>query len=429
MKKFLLFLTLSIFTLNFLYADEPHEKPYVIVVSLDGFRWDYPDRGITPNLNNMIENGVRALSLMPSFPSKTFPNHYTIVTGLYPENHGIINNKFSNPFTDDEYALGNKCAVQDDRWYNGETIWVTAQKQGIKTASYFWPGSETALDYKHPTYFMEYDGSISHDERIEGVINWLKLPGEERPHLIFLYFSDTDTKGHRYGPDSEKLNEAVGLLDSKIGLLRKKLKDMNMSGKVNLIVLSDHGMTNVYPDKNITIDFLNKYDKVKFDISGTLISVFTGDKVVRKEIYEQLKKNEKGYIVYLKQDVPEYLHYKNHPFIGDIIAVAEPGFTFQTSKPKNGNGGYSKGNHGFDNTVLDMHGIFFASGPAFKKNLRTGTLMNVDIYPLICKILGISPNLMIDGKFERIEFILDTKEANSEKKLPVSTIKKAAIIN
>ncbi|MGD9898165.1 MAG: ectonucleotide pyrophosphatase/phosphodiesterase [Calditrichaceae bacterium] len=427
MKNFLLILSLAIFTINFLYAGETREKPYVIVVSLDGFRWDYPDRGITPNLKNIAENGIKALSLQPSFPTKTFPNHYTIVTGLYPENHGIISNKFTNPFKDDVYALGDKSAVQDDRWYNGETIWATAQKQGIKSASFFWPGSETELDYKHPTYFMSYDGSVSHDERIEGVINWLKLPEKERPHLIFLYFSDTDTEGHRYGPDSEKLNKAVVLLDSKIGLLRKKLKDINMSDKVNLIILSDHGMTNVYPDKNIMIDFVKSYDKVKWDVSGTLLSVFTGDKAVRKVIFERLKKNEKGYKVYLKQGVPDYLHYKSHPFIGDIIAIAEQGFTFQTTKAKNGNGSYSKGNHGFDNTVLDMHGIFIATGPAFKNNYRTGTLMNVDIYPLICKILGILPNLMIDGKFERIEFILDAEKVNSESFLPVSTIKKAAI--
>lgn len=427
MKRFFLYLSFLIFAINFLYAEESHEKPYVIVVSLDGFRWDYPDRGITPSLRDMEETGVRALSLQPSFPSKTFPNHYTIVTGLYPENHGIISNRFTDPFTNDEYALGDRDAVRDDRWYHGETIWATAEKQGIKTASFFWPGSETKLEYKHPSYFMSYDGSVSHDERIDGVINWLKLPEKDRPHLIFLYFSDTDTQGHRYGPDSKELNNAVRMLDDKVGLLRKKLSEINLSEKVNLIVLSDHGMTNVYPDKNIVIDYLENSESVKCDNSGTLISVFAKKKEVRKAIFDRMKKNAKGYKVYLKQDVPEYLHYKSNPFIGDIIAIAEPGFTFQTSALKKDDENYIRGNHGFDNMGLDMHGIFLAAGPAFKKNFRIGTLLNIDIYPLICKILDILPNKMIDGKFERIEFILEPDNGISENDIELSGIKKAAI--
>ena len=170
-KLTLLFLLLIITNLTIAQS-----HPYVLLISFDGFRWDYSERGITPNLDKMKQEGVHALSLKPSFPTKTFPNHYSIVSGMYPQNHGIIFNSFVNPITKDKYRLGDSNAVRNSEWYLGEAFWQTAERNGIKTASYFWPGSELTLDYRRPTYYKKYDHNKPYRERIDGVLNWLELP-------------------------------------------------------------------------------------------------------------------------------------------------------------------------------------------------------------------------------------------------------------
>lgn len=408
MKKiFSLALLIIIFT-QFLRASEIAEKPYVLIISFDGFRWDYPDRGITPNLTAMAKEGVRALSFEPVFPSKTFPNHFTIVTGLYPQNHGLINNRFINPFTKEMYRVGDTVSVRSAKWYHGEPLWESAERQGVKSASFFWPGSEMNLDYRRPSYFKKYDGSISHDQRIQGIIDWLLLPEEQRPHLLFLYFSDTDTQGHRFGPDSPQINEAIRLLDGKLGLLRKKLAEIDMLDKMNIIVLSDHGMTQLHPDGLILLYKIFGDRKVDISGYGPLVQFTTSTREEKMEIYNLLKKNQKGYTVYLKENFPQHYHYRYNAFLGDVIAVADLGYSFirtekelrkvQKRKPQ--------GDHGYDNHAMDMHGILFGSGPAFKKNYRCGTMQSIDVYPLVCEILGIVPNQKIDGALERISPLL-----------------------
>ncbi len=393
------------------FASSFEHRPYVIIVSLDGFRWDYADRGITPNLQKMAEQGVRAITFEPAFPSKTFPNHYTIATGLYPQNNGLINNRFYDFFTGRQYRVGDTISVRNAYWYKGEALWETAERQGLISASYFWPGSEVHLRYRHPTYFKKYDGSIPHAQRIKGIIDWLQLPQAKRPHLLFLYFSDTDTYGHRYGPQSEKINEAIALLDRQIGLLRAKIDSIGMSDRVNIIVLSDHGMTQLRPDGKILLYEILKDSKVRVDGYGPLVQFFTNSAQQKERVYQTLLKQRKGYTVYKKEDIPAYFHYRHNPFIGDVIAVADLGYTFirTPEELKKMRRRHPQGDHGYDNHTLDMQGIFFAVGPAFKTGYRCETLHNVDVYPLVCKILGIVPNQKIDGKLERIGFIL--KEA------------------
>jgi len=211
-------------TLTFLFAQD---HPYVILVSFDGFRWDYSERGITPNISEMKRNGVHAVSLKPSFPTKTFPNHYSIISGMYPENHGLIFNSFFNPINNQEYSLGDTSAVRDSEWYLGEAFWETAERNGIKTASYFWPGSEMNLDYRRPSYYKKYEHNKAYRDRVDGVINWLKLPAVERPRFITLYFHDTDSYGHSYGPNSVEVNHSIIRLDSLIGYLKNQLVKIN----------------------------------------------------------------------------------------------------------------------------------------------------------------------------------------------------------
>lgn len=389
------FITVSIFA--------QAQKPYVILVSFDGFRWDYLSRGLSPNLEFIKQNGVSALSLRPSFPSKTFPNHQSIITGMYIENHGIIANTFRDEFSNELYRMGDTSAVRNSRWYLGEAFWETAERNGITTASYFWPGSEMNLSYRRPTYYENYEHNRPYEKRVEGVVNWLKLPIEKRPRFITLYFDDTDTQGHRYGTDSPELNEAIKRVDGMLGLLFSKLDEIKMRDSVNIIVVSDHGMTDISDKRVVNIENLLKGYNCKFFDSGPLMTV-NAPKEKFEEVYQLLKKSENHFKVYKKSEMPEYFHYKNHPFIGEILIVAEMGWSLISNRRSEYD---SKGNHGYDNNHLDMHGIFLAIGPNFKSGYRTGTVWNIDIYPLLCRIFNISPRSNIDGKAERIEFILN----------------------
>jgi len=382
------------------------QQPYVVLISFDGFRWDYPNRGISPNIEKMREKGTSALSLRPTFPSKTFPNHYAIITGMYNDHHGIIANFFENTFTNEIYRLGDSLAVKNSKWYLGEPFWTTAERQGVISASYFWPGSEQKLSYRHPTYFEKYDHFRPHKTSVDGVVDWLRLPYQKRPHFITLYFHDTDDMGHDFGPNSEEINKAIMSLDSVVGYLYQRLDEINMKDSVNVILLSDHGMTEIDTNRVIRIDkILNGFN---FKIGGTkpAMTILPSDGELEK-VFEKLKQNEFHYKVYKKENLPEHFHYKDNPFIYPLILVADIGWSlvndtlFQEMKES-----YGKGNHGYDNNHVDMHGIFIAEGPAFKKNYKTGTLWNVDVYPLLCKIFGIYPRSGIDGKSERIDFIL-----------------------
>ena len=394
-----------IFTSNILSA-KIRDKPYLILISFDGFRWDYPNRGITPNLQKMATNGVSALSLQPVFPSKTFPNHYSIITGLYPINHGIIHNDFYDPFSNKRYKVGKKEPVRNPKWYQGEAFWETAERQGIVTASYFWPGSELSVDYRRPTYVEYYEESRPYEKRIQGVIDWLKLPVHQRPHFISLYFEATDTYGHRNGPDSPEINKAIQRLDDMLGLLIDKLEEIDLLYKTNIIVVSDHGMTAVDSKRTIYINSFISGIQFKIQGSGSLMMIDCPENQ-RATVYQQLKQTEKHFKVYRKQDVPDYLHFSNHHLISPILILAEPGWSLKKAEFKTlVFGSVTKGDHGYDNFHIDMHGIFYATGPAFKKGYRTGTLRNIDIYPLLCKISGIFPRQNIDGELERIGFIL-----------------------
>ncbi len=382
------------------------QKPYLILISFDAFRWDYVQRNLSPNLKFMAENGVSALSLEPVFPSKTFPNHLSIITGLYPVHHGIIHNDFIDPFRRQRYKVGDAKSVQDAYWYQGEAFWETAERQGIVTASYFWPGSEVTLEYRRPTYFEFYDGKRSYEERVAGVIRWLKLPEKQRPHFITLYFEATDNEGHRHGPDSPEVNQAIKRLDETLGLLFDKLKEIDFFDKMNFIVLSDHGMTSIDGKRVIDVKNLIKDFDFKSQGTGPVMMIDAKPENIDR-IYGQLESKKNHFQVYRLKEMPKYFHFSNHPFISPIILVAEPGWSLVNRTIEKLNYRLlSKGNHGYDNHFLDMHGIFFAMGPAFKKNYRTGSLRNIDIYPLLCKIFDIFPRENIDGDLERIEFIL-----------------------
>ncbi|MCB9219708.1 MAG: alkaline phosphatase family protein [Ignavibacteriales bacterium] len=398
----------NIFIILFLLSSISFSQtiPYVILISFDGFRWDYLNRGITPNLDQIKNEGVNALSLRPSFPSKTFPNHYSIVTGMYPENHGIIANNFVNPFTNEVYKLGDTISVRDSKWYLGEAFWETAERNGIKTASYFWPGSEVKTDHRRPSIYEKYEHNRPYKSRIDGVVKWLKLPEKKRPHFISMYFHDTDSYGHKYGPNSPEINQSIQRLDSLIGYFKIELDKINFLDSVNILIVSDHGMTEINTNRIINIENILCGYNVKFGGEKPFMTI-EPEKNEIDEVYELLKQNENHYKVYKKSELPERFHYSNHPFIYSLILIAENGWSLvNDSSFEKMNNSYSKGNHGYDNNHTDMHGIIIGKGPNLKSNFKTGTVWNIDIYPLLCKIFNISPRSNIDGKLERIEFLL-----------------------
>ena len=267
MKKLFLTYVLLFLSSAGLFAQR---QPYVILISLDGFRWDYVNRGITPNFDFIKANGIAAISLRPDFPSITFPNHYSIVTGLYPENQGLIANTFTDPFTKETYRVNDSTKSKNAKWYLGEAFWETAKRNGIITASYFWPGSDMKLDYRRPDYVESYVHTHAFEDRVNGVLNWLKLPYEKRPHFITLYFEATDDSGHEFGPNSIQMNHAIEKEDSMIGLLTNKLKNISLLDSTDIIVVSDHGMTEISKDKVVNIEEIIKNYNVTYQDAALL---------------------------------------------------------------------------------------------------------------------------------------------------------------
>jgi predicted AlkP superfamily pyrophosphatase or phosphodiesterase len=270
MKKLFLFIYVAFSTMVF-----AQNLPYTILISFDGFRWDYTNRDITPNIELLKNDGVSSLSLQPVFPSKTFPNHYSIITGMYPQNHGIIANFFNNPVTGEKYGLGDTNAVRNPYWYWGEAFWETAERQGIRCASYFWPGSEIELDYRRPSYYEKYDHGRPYSERINGILNWLKLPFEKRPKFLTLYFDATDTDGHKFGPNSKEINNTISSLDSLLGNLVGQLRKIGMYDSTNIILVSDHGMAELSKDRIIEIDKILSGYIYKVDGNGPMVFINT----------------------------------------------------------------------------------------------------------------------------------------------------------
>lgn len=370
-------------------------KPTVILISLDGFRYDYVDKFDTPELKQLARTGVRAKWMIPSFPTKTFPNHYTIATGLYPEHHGIVDNNvwgFGTTFT-----IGDRTKVQDGRWWLGEPIWVTAQKQGQIAASYFYVGSEAPVMGVHPKYWRSYNGKVPPQMRVDGVLSWLDLPVKERPTLITMYFSDTDDAGHEFGPDAEETRYAALNDDDYIARLVRGLARRGIADKVNIIVVSDHGMAAVDLRK---VAFIDDFIDIKNDTDRIL---YTNEinQIFPKEgkldyVYAQLKKMPFA-TCWKKGELPERLHYNDGERIAPIVCSTEIGHVVTThARYANSTKDMAdlerpRGGHGYDNRYQEMGALFIAHGPAFKRGYVAEPFANIEVYNIMCKILGLKP--------------------------------------
>ncbi|MDA3821666.1 MAG: ectonucleotide pyrophosphatase/phosphodiesterase [Bacteroidales bacterium] len=374
---------------------------YVILVSIDGCRWDYPDMYDTPNLLEMAENGVKAERVISSFPTKTFPNHYSIATGLYPDHHGIVNNSFYAPDLDLLYRIGNRDMVMNPDFYGGEPIWNTAEKQNVRSASFFWVGSEAPIDGMQPTYWKPYDGKLSFESRVDTALYWLELPLEKRPRLIMLYFQEPDGVGHDFGPVHEETGKVMENLDAILGDLRARISHLPYGDKVNIIVTSDHGMGATSSQRYVNLNDHMQENWVEEIIGGNPVYLIDAVSGFEDSVVANLDRAV-GVSAWRKENVPAHLHYGTHPRISDVVVAADSSWSIGT---KSDPSGYSGGAHGYDNSNLDMHNIFYAEGPDFKKGYVHAPFENVDIYLLIAHILNLTP-AETDGKLENVEDML-----------------------
>lgn len=403
----LLIIPLLFFSCNSISKDIANNEPenYLILISFDGFRWDYLEKTETPNLDRLATNGVKAAALIPAFPSKTFPNHYTIVTGLYPENHGIVANTMYDPIFDATFSLGNREEVQNGRWWGGEPIWVTAEKQGLKTLCNFWPGSEAEIQGVRPAYWIKYDGNVPNEERVQKVLDYLDKPAKERPSFYTIYFSDPDDYGHLVGPDSSAINVAIQECDARIGQLIAGLEQRKLFDKVNIMVVSDHGMAQLSQDRLIFLDDYLDPTSLKIINWSPVMDIWCDESEV-DSIFNLINGKHPNFSVYKKQDIPERLHYSNNRRIAPIIGIADNGWSITTHDYFDSHQSfYTGGTHGYDPKHPDMHAFFLAHGPAFKSGVTVPAFENIQLYNLMAKVLDIEPEPN-DGDIETINNVL-----------------------
>jgi len=361
---------------------------YVVLVSLDGFRWDYAKRDGAAHLLALGKRGVWAPEgMLPSYPSLTFPNHFTIVTGLYPEHHGLVANSFYDPATQTRYAISDPQAVTDGAWYNGIPLWSLAESQGMRSACLFWPGSEAKIAGFQPTYYLHFDDKIDDTARIQQVLAWLHLPAADRPHFITLYYSEPDHEGHEFGPDAPETKAAVLKVDGLVGKLKAGLDTTGLP--IDLVVVSDHGMVKVEGGW-ITLDQFA--DLTGFETAGALLYGKTEED--RARVYNQLKEASSQFVVYRRKDVPAALNYSQNPREGDPVAVATGPYAIRAHAPPAGKEDRppTPGMHGFDPGKLpEMKASFFAAGPDILEGKTVAPFENVNLYPWLAHLLGLTP--------------------------------------
>lgn len=379
------------------------QKPYVILISADGFRHDFADKYQAANLIRLRDSGVAAASLIPCYPTLTFPNHYSIVTGQYPAHHGLVENNFYDKNRQQLYSDANKKSVADGKWYGGTPLWNLAEQQQMLSASFYWVAAESNIQGIIQSYYYHYNDKIGIDDRIQVVKNWLQLPADRRPHFISFYFPQVDHEAHNHGPDSKEAAAAVRFVDESIGRLVKTIDSLHLP--VNYVFVSDHGMTAV--DNLHPMPLPAAVDTSKFIVpaSNALLQLYAKNDSDVLPTYAALKRSAKKYDVYLKKEIPARWHYSvnddKYGRIGDILLVPKLPNIFNITGKK-----VTPGKHGFDPALKDMHAVFYAWGPAFKKHYTIESFENIHIYPLLAHILGLKYQFKIDGKAEVLKEIL-----------------------
>lgn len=376
----------------------------VILISIDGFRADYLDRGLTPTLSALAADGVRAEAMKPSFPTLTFPNHYTIVTGLYPDHHGIVNNRMVDPATGKEFVYKDAAKIADPAWWGGEPIWVSVERSGRHAATMFWPGSDVAIAGVRPSEWLRFDGAMTPDARVDQLLRWADLPGTRKPSFFTLYFEQVDHEGHEHGPDSPEVNAALRAVDAALQRLVDGLKRRGLFERTNIAIVSDHGMTSTSRERLIYLDDLIDLGDVDLVTSGILAGM-NPKAAHASAVMAALLAHHDHMQCWKKSDVPSRLHYGSNPRVPALLCLADDGWLITSHEYEAKRTRFSLGEHGYDNDDPAMRALFVARGPAFKRGIVVPELDNVDVYPLTMRLLGIEaqPN---DGDFDAVRGML-----------------------
>ena len=359
-------------------ADRPDP---VILISIDGFRPDYLGRGATPVMDGLVAGGAFG-PMRPSFPSVTFPNHYTLVTGLHPDHHGIVGNRF----TDAELGVFTMASKESGFWDQAEPIWVSAEKAGVRTGTMFWPGSEVEIHGVRPSRWEPFDQSMSGDARVDRILSWLDLPADQRPRFETLYFDIVDSAGHRHGPDAAETRAAVASVDASIGRLVEGLKARGLYDRTLLVLVSDHGMAATSPDRVVWIADITDPAALQSGYGG---AVLTADPAPGREaeVQQKLVGRHPHMECWNKADVPARLVYGSNPRVARIVCLVETGWLTATrDRPVTRPGGA----HGYDNQAPEMQALFIAHGPGVIPGRRLTDLDSVDVQPFLARVLGVT---------------------------------------
>lgn len=384
-----------------LAAGVAQAAPPVLVIALDGFRWDYAERDQAQHLLALKKAGAAVESLIPAFPSTTFPNFYAMATGLYPEHHGIVGMMFYDRSRQGGFQYFRDSS--DGSWYGGTPIWLLAEQHGVKTATFFWPGTDAGIQGRNPSYFKKYDGRIPNEDRVQQVLAWLALPDAKRPGLVMACFSDVDGKGHALGPDAAETRAAIHSLDELTGRLVRAARALHP--EMNIVVLSDHGMTSV-------VDHINLTDRADFGgcvaaNEAPMTMLYCDDP---ERVRAELVKNAPEVEVYRRREVPAHLHYRDNPRIGDLVLLPRRPVIVEVVPPEDKDSKVIpalRGMHGYDpGKHRDMRGILIGVGPAFHAGAVGPAARTVDVFPLLCRLLGLPAPAGLDGELTRLQPLL-----------------------
>lgn len=387
-------------------APVPPTEQRLLLISLDGFRWDYVFRPGAVRIRELAARGVRAERLIPVFPSKTYPNHYSIVTGLTPDRHGIVANTMRDSVLG-TFRNSDSIAQSEPRWWTGEPIWVTAEKQGRRAASFFWPGSETTIDGVGPSWWKRYRHTLPNAVRVAQVLDWLALPADSAPALITLYLSDTDDIGHAAGPLAAATDSAIARVDSVVGTLVDGIARLGLTDVVNIIIVADHGMTEISADRAIVLDDYIDLERVDV-VDWTPVAAIAPRAGDEERVYRALHGKHPNLQVYRKGEVPERWHFNTNPRITPIVAVADEGWTI-TSRAQverwRAAGWTAGATHGYDPELVSMGAVFVAAGPGIAQGKVVPPFRNVHVYPLMAELLGLRP-ARTEGSLDSVRAVL-----------------------
>ena len=380
-------------------------SPRLLLVSIDGLRADALDRGLTPNIQRMIDGGVRARWMTPSYPSLTFPNHYTLVTGLRPGHHGIIHNSMHDPQLGG-FEISNPAAVTDARWWGGEPIWVSAEKAGVRTATWSWPGSEAAIQGVRPCQWQVYDRSIALEDRVQTVLDWLAQTGPQAPRLATLYMENVDKAGHTYGPDSAEYRQAIQRADAIVGQVLEGLDARGLATATNIVLVSDHGMAEL-PEGQVL-------DTERMVDPAIAVATSVGQPVGfqampgrEREAERALLGRHDHYQCWKRADLPPRWQYGQHARTPPILCEMDEGWDALTPGMLARHAHAYRGTHGYDNSLPSMRAVFVASGPSFEAGRTLDGFDNVDVYPLLARLLDV-PAAANDGNPATFDAVMRT---------------------